>query len=354
MKKIIFAVFIVGICFYIFPKIAYAINDNCEVEIQPVAVLASNTTTPITIGSDIDNPINIGENLLGENTNKIKYNLEDIYVFRIFAPLIGSKGCDLKFDESGQTVLKYKSTSRNAINYKNREDFFGRVWISGSRDNLRNCTEDDINTYRANDLYVEGSIKGGSIVDGNIVRTDITTGKILFEFNTSGLVNSLFHTTNYTGSGSNAKDGIYFYFLLRLCTPGKGELYVVHDNTKTDRSSASKLPDTVKRISDKYKVNRGIIERNIDDVPGGPIVAQTLVSIFSGIMCWLVSQPITRTESAEVRGAIIQPIFGCAGMIFGALLLPVFGHGDWFLAAFLIILALAFASLIGVLTTRSP
>ncbi len=324
MKKIIFAVLIIGIGFYLFPNIIYAIDDDCELKILP-SVDSEET-----------------------NVEKIKYKLNNIYTLRLFVP----DNCNINNTDLSKIVLHYESKSQSPVNFNSdstEADFFGFgiIWGSGRTNpiacSLHNGTDSVMNAHGAGIVLNNNNILTR---DPKLYSTNVQTGKIVYEIHTSAIDDSgMFPVT--------IKDGDrYFEFNLRLCTPGNGEIYALYGSNLG--SNHPTLLGSEKRLSDKYKVNRGIIQRNIDEVPGGPIVAQVLVSIFSGFMCWLVSKPITRTESAEVRGAVIQPIFGCAGMIFGALLLPVFGHGDWFLAAFLIFLSLAFASLVGVLTTRSP
>ena len=315
MKKIIVAItVIVMLCgFWMLPQTTHAISDDCEVEIE-----ASGDTS----------------------IDKIKYELDDVYDLILVIP----GDCSISPADLEKMVIKYEATSQSPVNFRSDQtgaDFFGFGLIWGSsrsmdlQCNLSDITGDSRNGYIINN-------DNTSISNIPEYTTDIHTGELIYNIHTSVLSHSAF----------SLRSGDSIDFKLRLCTPGTGKLYALYDNSFGNTHPI--LSGSEKRISDEYKVNRGIIERNIDEVPGGPIVAQIMLAMLSGILCWAVSKPITRTESAEVRGAVIQPIFGCAGMIFGALLMPIFGYGDWFLGTFLVILAVVFASLFMVLTTRSP
>ena len=323
MKKIIFiAIVAVMLCvFWILPETTYAISNDCEVEIEA----AGDTSI-----------------------NKIKYELDEVYDLRLFIP----ENCNIQIADLNKIIIKYKATSQSPVNFRSDStgaDFFGfgLIWGANRSDDLT-CDLSDVISAHKTGFILNNTISNDPIPNVKSYTTDIHTGKVVYQIHTVSIAAASHFSRSEYAAGSDS----YFYFKLRLCTPGTGKLYVLHDTSIASAHTA--LGKTVKRISDEYKVNRGIIERNIDEVPGGPTVAQIMMSLLSGILCWAVSKPLTRTESAEVRGAVIQPIFGCAGMIFGALLMPVFGYGDWFLATFLIILAVAFASLIGVLFTRSP
>lgn len=347
---------------------AEAVSNNCKLYIEAVGAIDGDDTDITLTGSGADptSPLSAKNNLLGADVASLRYDLVDtVYIFRAYYALKfiyrgANTTCELSESNKQKIYLVYESSSKNAVNFRNSENIeanflgHGIAWGVGNNAAVLDDTLDNqydcalgFSNYPRNNMRLYDFYANQPVVGSAAYSTDVRTGDITYGFYTSSLDRSF-------GVHTDAGDfDEYYYFAVRVCTPGTAEIYFVYDQNNTSSLDLpAALTGTYKQISSRHKVNQGILGRSLNETPGGPIVAQLLVTILSGFMCWIVSRPITRTESGEVRGAVIQPIIGVIGLIFGALVLPITGHGNWFLATLLIILSISFYGFIQVMIAK--
>ena len=117
-----------------------------------------------------------------------------------------------------------------------------------------------------------------------------------------------------------------------FCSRGSGNIKVV------DYKGGSNLV----QHSKNYRITHSRLAVALDNSPGGPVAAQVLLSLLSGLLFWAASGPVLGGIGGAGRGSPMQPFAGLVGLILGAMALPVFGYGSWFWAGAMVVLGVLF------------
>lgn len=135
--------------------------------------------------------------------------------------------------------------------------------------------------------------------------------------------------------------------LLTFCSRGQGFFWLSENSMGIDGHSDSH--DV--RVSPVYRVRYSRLAVQMDRAPGGPVAAQVLLTLISGLLFWAGAGPVLGGFSGRGSNPM-QPFAGLVGMVIGAMALPVFGYGDWFWAGLLIVIAILVGFLYAAMISR--